>query len=630
MSANQFFSRLSSNEVTWAGSDSTGNGNVKFELQTASSAPGLGCGSAIKVEKKFVGQPCWLVIVPRGIKDNRQDGIVQSGLFWDAWKHHLAIKLDFRPIGIRCPIGVPERLVQGSELAGAAFASWQPRLCNEGAKSAFVISNQFDGDALETASSSDSSPLAITTRALKNESEDSLVYAPLAIGGISVSFSIDRRVDETKLIPPALRAVNLTPFQSLRLTPRLLAKLLTSSYTDSLPIFADHGPVKLNPRNISQDPDFIQVNNDTDHWQYMDLKFGGVGDALVPNSRSYLSERVWTYIMSDAEGRDFMAGKPDPYGMRINPWFSSDAKLNPSGTAFTLPNLSFPKSDPVEKPDTTNSGGAAASGAINVVTWRPYLSDFEEGARATLTGNAFELGSWDASKQPPGFNKTPRSPLGFRKVFAITTTTAAERFQSLQVSLRNPAGNYVSPTLTSLQQAQNAMTPSAANGGVYELDLSSEKAQEASGAYPLAVPIYAAINPEQSDSDTRIAYADLIKFAVSEGQNPGTELGDLPPGYAPLNSAFVKTALAVSDLIRKGPVKPAPQPNTGNEVDPETTPTPQPTQQIIAAGMTPGNPEVPMSAAAVPFAIVLFLCSLIFYGLIRIRFFLVNPRRTLL
>jgi hypothetical protein len=334
--------------------------------------------------------------------------------------------------------------------------------------------------------------------------------------------------------------------------------------------------------------------------------------------------------MSDSEGRDFMAGKPDPFGMKINPWFSSDAKVNPSGTAFTLPNLSFPKSDPVEKPDTASSGGLEASGIINVVTWRPYLSDFEEGARATLTGNAFELGSWDASKQPPGFSKTPRSPLGSRKVFAITTTTAAARFQSLQVALRNPAGNYVSPTLTSLQQAQNAMTPSAANRGVYELNLSSDKAREATGAYPLAVPIYAAINPEQSDSDTRIAYADLIKFAVSEGQTSGTELGDLPPGYAPLNSAFVETALAVSDVIRKGPVKLAPEANTGNEVDPVITPTPEPNQQIIAAGMTPGNPEVPMSAAAVPFAIVLFLCSLMFYGLIRLRSFLVNPRKPLL
>jgi len=629
MSSNQFFSRLTSNEVTWAGSDSSGNGNVKFETQTASSAPGLGCGTAVKVGAKYVGQPCWIVILPRGTKDNRQNGIFQSGLFWDAWKHHLAVKLDFRPIGIRCSIGVPERLVQGSELAGAAFASWQPRLCNEGAKSAFVISNQYDGDALESASSEETSPLAITTRALRNEREDSLVYAPLAIGGISVSFSIDRRVDESMVIPSEVRALDQTPFTSLRLTPRLLAKLLTGSYPDGLPPFVDLGTVSDNPRNITEDPDFIQVNNNSTHWQYMSLTFGGIGDALVPNSRSFLAERVWTYIMSDAEGRDFMAGKPDPFGMKINPWFSTDSKINPSGTAFEAPNLGFPKSDPVEKPDTTQ-GGASISGPINVVTWRPYLSDFEEGAKATLTGNAFELGAWDLNKTPPAFAKTPRSPLGSRRVIALTTTPAAERYQSFQAALRNPAGEFVSPSLASLQDAHNAMTPSEANKGVYELSFDSQEAKNASGAYPLAVPIYAAINPEQSDSDTRIAYADLIKFAVSEGQNPGTELGDLPPGYAPLNSAFVKTALAVSDLIRKGPVKPAPEPNTGNEVDPETTPTPQPTQQIIAAGMTPGNPEVPMSAAAVPFAIVLFLCSLIFYGLIRIRFFLVNPRRTLL
>ncbi len=627
MSSNQFFSRLTSNEVPWAGSDSSGKGNVKFEVQTASSAPGLGCGSAIKAGTKFVGQPCWIVIVPRGLKDNRQNGIFQSGLFWDAWKHHLAVKLDFRPIGIRCPIGVPERLVQGSELAGAAFASWQPRLCTEGAKSAFVISNKFDGDALESASSDETSPLAITTRALGEKADDSLVYAPLAIGGISVTFMIDRRVDETKSIPSDLRAVDQTPFESLRLTPRLIAKLLTGSYTDSLPPFTDLGPVSSNPRNISQDPDFIAVNNDTTHWAYMDLKFGGIGDALVPNSRSFLAERVWTYIMSDAEGRDFMAGKPDPFGMKINPWFSSDKNINPSGVAFSLPNLGFPKNDPVEKPDTTASGGLSPSGPINVVAWRPYLSDFEEGAKATLTGNAYELGGWDLSKQPPAFAKTPRSPLGLRKVLAITTTTAAARFQSFQAALRNPAGEFVTPTLASLKLAQNAMTPSKANAGVYELNFDSQKAKKASGAYPLAVPIYAAINPLQSESDARIAYADLIKFAVNEGQTPGTEVGDLPAGYAPLNSDFVKTALAVAKVIRNGGKETDLNSSGGGDVTPEETPVPQPTQEIIAAGMTPKNPEVPMSAAAVPFASVLFLCSLMFYGLIMFRSFQINQRR---
>lgn len=630
MSANQFFSRLTSNEITWAGSDSNGSGNVKFELQTASTSPGLGCGNAIKVGSKFVGQPCWLVVVPRGTKDNRQNGITQSGLFWDAWKHHLAIKLDFRPIGVRCSLGVPERLVQGSELAGAAFESWQPRLCNEGAKSAFVISNQFDGDALTSAASAESSPLAVTTRAIGNNLDNDLVYAPLAIGGISVTFSIDRRVDETKLVPAEIRALNETAFTSLNLTPRLLAKLLTSSYREALPPQVDAGLVELNPRNITRDPEFLAVNGDSNHWEFMDLTLGGIADALVPNSRSFLAERIWEYIQADSDGRDFMAGIPDEYGMRINPWFSTDKTINPSGTAFTMPNLGFPKSDPIEKPDTTLLGGISPSGPINVVTWRPYMSDFEEGAKATLTGNAYQLGAWDAFRSPPAFSKTPRSPVGYRKVFAISTTTAAERFQNFKVALRNPAGQFVTPTLGSLQIAQNVMTPSKYNSGVYELDLTSAKVKATKGAYPLTVPIYAAINPRQSDRDTRVAYADLIKFAASEGQTSGTELGDLPPGYAPLNPSFVKTALAVARVIRNGGIISELETNDGQGVSPEVSPSPRPTQQTIAAGITPSDPELPVSVAAVPFAIVLFICSLLFYGLIRIRSFLVNPRRTLL
>jgi hypothetical protein len=91
----------------------------------------------------------------------------------------------------------------------------------------------------------------------------------------------------------------------------------------------------------------------------------------------------------------------------------------------------------------------------------------------------------------------------------------------------------------------------------------------------------------------------------------------------------VKTALAVAKLIRNGGKNPNQDSNGGAEVVPEGT-TPQPNQQIIAAGNTPRNPELPMTVAAVPFAIVLFLCSLMFYGLIRLRSFLVNPRKPLL
>jgi hypothetical protein len=618
MYANQFFSKLTSNEITWVGSDANGNGSAAFEVQTASESPGLGCGTASKVKGKFVGQPCWLVVLPRGTADNRQAGVTQSGLFWDAWKHHIAVKLDFRPIGVRCQIGVPERQIQGSELAGAALASWQPDLCGGSVNSAFVISNQFDGDALDSAASETSSPLAITTRANNPKASDPLVYAPLAIGGISVSFSVDRLVNEAMDIPAELRARNLTPFTKLNLTPRLLAKLLTASYTEALPLGANLGTLITNPRNLTRDPEFLAANSDAGDWQYMDLKYGGIADALMPNSRSYLAERLWKYVMADEDARNFMAGVADEYGMKINPWYSTDAKLNPSGSAFTMPNLGFPKSDPIEKPDTTQSSGFDQSGAINLVTWRPYIADFEAGALAALTGSAYELGGWDVTKSPPAFAKTGRSPLGYRKVLALTTTMAAERFQTFQVALKNPAGNFVAPSLSSLNSASKAMTPSANNDGVYEFDFDSKAAKTAAGAYPLAVAMYAALNPLQTDSAARLAYANLIRFAVTKGQNPGTNTGDLPNGYAPLSKAFVAQALAAATAIEEGisPLTPASNDNGG------TLPTPEPTKEpqvIVAAGDTPQDPQTPLSAASMPIVFSLFLCSLMFYGFIRKR-----------
>ncbi len=618
MYSNQFFSKLTSNEITWVGSDSNGTGSAAFEVQTASESPGLGCGAATKVNGKYVGQPCWLVVLPRGTNDNRQVGITQSGLFWDAWKHHIAIKMDFRPIGVRCDIGVPERQVQGSELIGAAFASWQPDLCSGSVKSAFVISNQFDGDALDSAASETSSPLAITTRANNLQANDPLVYAPLAIGGISISFSIDRTVNESMIIPADVRARSQTPFTNLNLTPRLIAKLLTASYTEAIPLGADDSAIEGNPRNISKDPEFLEANSDAADWQYMDLKYGGIADALMPNSRSYLAERLWSYVMSNKDAREFMAGIPDQHGMTVNPWYCTNAKVNPTGTAFTLPNLSFPKSDPTEKPDTTQSSGPDQSGPINLVTWRPYLSDFEAGAQAALTGSAYELGSWDVTKSPPAFGKSGRSPLGFRRVLALSTTPAAERFRTFQAALLNPAGNFVAPNLKSLTAARDAMTPSLNNSGVFEFNFESSKARAAKGAYPLSVAIYAAINPTQEDPATRRAYANLIRYAVAEGQQPGTDVGDLPPGYAPLTKAFSSQAIEAARSIEAGTSPLESQTEGIGELQSEPTEAPEP-QPLVAAGETPSDPKVSVSAASMPIMFSLFICSLMFYGFIRSR-----------
>ena len=616
MASNEFFSKSTSNEVTWAASDSAGVGESKFEVQTASQSPGLGCGNAKKVNGKYVGQPCWIVVLPRGVADNRQSSISKSGLFWDAWKHHLAIKLGFRPLGVRCQIGVPERQVQGSELIGAAFASWQPDLCGGSVKSAFVISNQFDGDSLDAAASATSSPLAITTRANNLQANDPLVYAPLAVGGISLSFAIDRNINESLVVSPELRARNFTPFTKMNITPRLLAKLLTYSYKESLPWGADITELGTNSRNLTNDPDFLAVNSDEADWQAMDLKFGGLADALIPNSRSYLAERVWKYIMSNKDARDFMAGKADPFGMKVNPWYCTDAKINPTKAAFQLPNPGFAKADPIERPDTTATDPTHGGGVVNLVTWRPYISDFETGALSTLIGNSYTLGGWNNMSNPPAYAKTGRSLPGQQRVMSITTTPSAERYQTFQASLLNSAGQFVAPTTSSLLAAENAMTPTAENSGVFEYSFESAQAKKAKGAYPLATPIYAALNPLQADAKARLAYANMIRFAVNKGQTLGTNQGQLPPGYAPISSKFKKIATAAADAIASGK-SPLEQTDNGGSV----TPTPQPTtpEKVIAAGVTPKDPTLALTSASVPIGAALLLCALMFYGLLRTR-----------
>jgi hypothetical protein len=618
MASNEFFSKLTSNEVTWAGSDAAGVGSSKFEIQTASQSPGLGCGNPQKVDGKYIGQPCWIVVLPRGSSDNRQNSISQGGLFWDAWKHHLAIKLGFRPLGIRCQIGVKERQVSGSELIGSAFASWQPDLCGGSVNSAFVISNQFDGDALDAAASSTSSPLAITTRANNLQSNDPLVYAPLAVAGISLSFAIDRNINESLTVSQELRARNFTPFTKMNITPRLLAKLLTYSYTESLPWGADITELGNNSRNLTQDPDFLAVNADQPDWQAMDLKFGGLADALLPNSRSYLAERVWKYIMSNKDARDFMAGKADPYGMKINPWYCTDAKINPTKTGFQLPNPGFPKADPIEKPDSTAIDPTHGGGVVNLVTWRPYISDFETGALSTLTGNSYSLGGWDNMANPPAYKKTARSLPGQQRVISMTLTPAAARYQTFQASLLNAAGEFVDPSESALRAAESAMTPTAENSNVYEYSFNSAAAKKAKAAYPLATPIYAALNPVQSDKSSRAVYANLIRFVVQKGQKPGSNLGQLPLGYAPLSAQFKRIALSAADSIASGksPLASGTDLGSGTSNPVEVPKTPE---TVIAAGVTPQDPPFSLTSASVPSGAALLLCALMFYGLLRNR-----------
>ena len=93
------------------------------------------------------------------------------------------------------------------------------------------------------------------------------------------------------------------------------------------------------------------------------------------------------------------------------------------------------------------------------------------------------------------------------------------------------------------------MTPTAAQPKVMAYDQTGTPAKAAPTAYPLTMPVYAALNPQQTDADLRAVYANLIRYAARDGQSPGTDLGELPPGYAPLPQPWVDQALAAADAI---------------------------------------------------------------------------------
>ena len=562
VNTNPFFTQYTTNEVRWAPTAADGTGSVPFEVQTAMQSEALGCGEPVENSRGRVeGRSCWLVIIPRGDGDSGSVQIDKPGLWWDAWEHHLAVELEFKPLGVRCEIGAAEQQLAGSELAVNAINSWQPELCTRPNGAAFVQRIGAESDALQDASGETPSPLALTSLPLDPGSagleEDPLAYAPVALSASAITFAIDSS-PHPQNASPAVEDRRGLPLTDLKLTPRLVAKLLTASYVDALP----NGAVKnhigyesydvpgKNPRTLLQDPEFLEINGGPEgEWAQQAIIGASIADALLPDGRSDQATQLWEYVFSDAEAQAWLSGVPDKWGMIVNPYYSTGITVNPTGVPLTLPRDNFPKADPVEKPDTTATDLANGTGAINLVTWRPYTGSFADGAYHVLRGDGMLPGAWDRYATPPKFGKSVRELFGSQRVIALTTAPAAEQYQTVTASLRNPAGKFVRPTRASIAAAAAAMTPSTAQDQVLRFDYAGERAKTAPAAYPLAAPVYAALNPAQSDAKLRSVYADLIRFAADEGQQPGTDLGKLPPGYAPMPKSWVKQALAVADEI---------------------------------------------------------------------------------
>jgi hypothetical protein len=607
---NPYFSFNTTNELdfarTYPAPGGGAEGQENFEVDTGLEAPGLGCGQDIETLPNGSTQvpQCWLVVVPRGTPsdENASNDTVPwvdtSPLTPEAWSNRIAFPLQFNPVGSSCAIGADEQRIVGSELAEPAVSSWQPALCATPGAPPYSYSTVSDDQArtnITNASYGAAGMSVFSDPISPSETDPSnpVVYAPLTLSGIVVAFNIDRDPALVNGAPnPSEVPLDGTQVQNIYLTPRLMAKLLTESYKDELEnVTGDKSSayswIQNNPSTLVEDPDFLQYN--PEFTLLTTTQAMTAASLVVEEASSDAATAVWNWILSDPEAAAWLNGQPDPWGMKVNPLYSTNPSINPSGVAFGTP---APESYPQNDPYCWNSGAATQGSPpilarpLCILDWTPFALSMSTAAEDVGASNNGAKTTIDESATSADTAWTSTGPQvdGSSFIISITDSASAAQYGD-QVASLSPSGDdslnrpFVTPNQQSLLAGEAAMTPSAVPGV-----LSPNPSSTATNAYPLTMLTYAAATPESLDPTSRQNYATFLQYAAGAGQTPGVNVGQLPAGYAPLPAALQTETLATANAILNPPststaTTPTPTPTT---TPPVTPPPPQPATPYVA------------------------------------------------
>jgi hypothetical protein len=615
---NPYFSFNTTNEVDFARTYSGGTGQQLFQVDTGLEAPGLGCGQDIEpVAGGGTTTPqCWLVVVPRSNAAQENPAGVQpnavstSPLSPEAWANRISIPLGFNPVGSSCSINAKTENIEGGELASEAISNWEPALCGQSASTSYSYIENSDDQARQnitnpTYGSVGMSVFSDPIPPGQTSASNPVVYAPLTLSGVVIGFNIER-VPAVVGGEPVPGEVDLTGSQvaTINLTPRLVAKLLTESYKGEFEEISATKPsgyawLQNNPETLFSDPDFLQYNPEFANLtteQQVDA-----GTLLVEEADSDAASTLWQWVLSDPEAKAWLDGKPDPWGMEVNPLYSTNPAASSSGVAFGTPTPdNYPKSDPYceslsgdeEPPIVTGSGSTQTSQdarPLCMLDWSPYASTMESAAQDASEANDQAKTTYSptaTSAQSAWTSNGPQVP-GSYVVMTVTDSASAARY-GLQAASLSRAGDdaapsnrvFVTPDTASLLSGEQAMTSGSVPGV-----LQTNSSTDAPGAYPLTMLTYAAATPESLSTSDRSKYAAFIRYAVQAGQVTGVAPGQLPNGYVPLPASLRQQALDAADTILNPPSEATSTPST--------TPTPN----VVFA---PGPSLVDNSAFSAP------------------------------
>ena len=547
--------------TTYATTGLDGKGQTSFVVWTNQQNASLGCSNTV---------PCALVVVP--ILGISCDGSVQDGenqpsaadvtaceslgsyapgapatsdgsssgagdppvtgaLWWSAsnWKNHITVPLTFAPAADTCDVvGGPAPIdIYGSELMDEATVLWQTEFCTD--PRLFPFQHIRTAEPLaKTALSMESIDAALISRPPDGGYVEPTVTAPVGITGFAISYVIDD--------------ANRRPYTSLKLNARLLAKLLSESYWALPALRNDYRALKstdayakmaTNPQDITTDPEFIALNP-------------GIGETkqvvqsstlLALASNSDVMYALTSYINADPDARAFLDGKPDPWGMVVNPTYKN----------IPLPTESWPLLDTFKSPDIDLGGclrrpdqtiaavpilpliAAPTSSLTSIAQSMQYAIGSATTACSALTNTGGQIVG--GSLKPIG-----REQPGSRFMLGLTAIDDSQLFGLNSAALQSSPGHFVAPSIASLKATMVAALAKM-DAKTHTWPIPYAKLRTIAAAYPGTMVVYAAIPTTRLDPVTAAKLAVFLLYAAGPGQTPGDDIGELPPGFLPMTAA---------------------------------------------------------------------------------------------
>ncbi len=527
------------------------------------------------------------------------------GELWSSesnWRNRITVPLTFAPPSSICDIAGGKAGVDlyGSELMAQATTQWRPVFCTDPQRTPFRHVQVGEPQARNLLTQGTIDAALLSTPPADGYGRP-VVNAPVAFTGFAISYAVDDKDGKE--------------YGRLRLTPRLLAKLMTMSYPAETFVQQEYQALSKNPLDMSRDKEFQALNPG--------IRDGvnaaeSASTLLSLSSDSDVIHALTSYIGADPEARAWLDGKPDPWGMVVNP----------SYRGLALPVESWPLLDTFE-PTKYYATKLNLCLADNPVPFLPQVAAPVSRLFQTSFALQFAISNSQVicpvliAGQTEGLKLVAlgREAPGYRFVLGVTSLGDAERYQLRTAALRTQVGaaaspsfstaagpNFVAPTGASLRAAAALLAPDETSGSwpVPYARISTDA--EAAGAYPGALVVYAAVPTTGLTKDDATAYAAMLKWSVTSGQAPGPANGQLAAGFLPMTTANSLGALAAytltaadavaaqqGQLPRLVPVqakKPAVKP-----------PTPSPSARATQAGAVapeqagPSAPPVPAPAA---------------------------------